>query len=187
LSYQRSGNSLQIQSPDNRNIAPPGHYMLFIINDDGVPSEAAIILVGQPKIRSGQRVVHKAKAAKTDEYELTSTTDDKALLVSILNHAATTNLQITGQATDGRITAQCDVTAAAGESLECRLVNNTTTRWLVKVTAQAETRYDMSGSLSTTPDPMATAPATPNNVIRTGGGTTGIFIVLLVLLRRKNT
>ncbi|MEM7256366.1 MAG: galactose oxidase-like domain-containing protein [Pseudomonadota bacterium] len=29
LSYQRSGNSLQIQSPDNRNIAPPGHYFFL--------------------------------------------------------------------------------------------------------------------------------------------------------------
>ena len=29
-----------------RNLVPPGHYMLFILNGDGVPSIAKIIQVG---------------------------------------------------------------------------------------------------------------------------------------------
>ena len=30
-------------APTSRNIAPPGHYMLFILNASGVPSEAKIV------------------------------------------------------------------------------------------------------------------------------------------------
>jgi hypothetical protein len=34
----RSGNTLTLAAPPNGNIAPPGYYLLFILNSDGVPS-----------------------------------------------------------------------------------------------------------------------------------------------------
>ncbi|MEE8370464.1 MAG: galactose oxidase-like domain-containing protein [Dehalococcoidia bacterium] len=40
LDFQASANSLTAQVPANPNLAPPGYYMLFIVNSDGVPSEA---------------------------------------------------------------------------------------------------------------------------------------------------
>jgi len=43
LSFSISGNELSIMSPQNANIAPPGHYMLFLVDEDGVPSVANII------------------------------------------------------------------------------------------------------------------------------------------------
>jgi len=45
LSFSVTGNGLSIQSPANANIAPPGHYMLFIIDQAGVPSVAEIISI----------------------------------------------------------------------------------------------------------------------------------------------
>lgn len=45
LNFTINGNGLSIQSPANANIAPPGHYMLFIIDQAGVPSVADIISV----------------------------------------------------------------------------------------------------------------------------------------------
>ena len=33
-------------APPSANVAPPGHYMLFLLSADGVPSEAKIITVG---------------------------------------------------------------------------------------------------------------------------------------------
>jgi hypothetical protein len=41
LTFVRNGGSLTIQSPANANLAPPGYYMLFIVNSNGVPSTAA--------------------------------------------------------------------------------------------------------------------------------------------------
>lgn len=43
LPFSRSGSTLTIQSPANANLAPPGHYMLFLVNAAGVPSVAAIV------------------------------------------------------------------------------------------------------------------------------------------------
>jgi PKD repeat protein len=46
LSFQRGTGVLTITGPTSRNITPPGHYMLFILNGTGVPSVAKIIRVG---------------------------------------------------------------------------------------------------------------------------------------------
>jgi hypothetical protein len=46
LSYTVSGRTLSVTAPANANIAPPGYYMLFLINGRGVPSLARIVKVG---------------------------------------------------------------------------------------------------------------------------------------------
>jgi len=38
--------SVTVTAPDNRNIYPPGYYMLFYVNDKGMPSKAAIVHLG---------------------------------------------------------------------------------------------------------------------------------------------
>jgi hypothetical protein len=43
LSFTAAAGGLQASAPANRNLAPPGHYMLFILNGNGVPSVAKII------------------------------------------------------------------------------------------------------------------------------------------------
>jgi Domain of unknown function (DUF1929) len=45
LSFQLAGNALSIQAPANANIAPPGYYMLFIVDTNGVPSVAATLRI----------------------------------------------------------------------------------------------------------------------------------------------
>jgi hypothetical protein len=45
LSFAQNGGGLQIQAPANANLAPPGYYMLFLINSDGVPSVAKILKI----------------------------------------------------------------------------------------------------------------------------------------------
>ena len=34
---------LTVTAPGNGNVAPPGHYMLFIVNGEDVPSVAQIV------------------------------------------------------------------------------------------------------------------------------------------------
>ena len=41
----RNGNTYTLNTPDNGNVAPPGYYMLFALNAQGVPSEAKIIQI----------------------------------------------------------------------------------------------------------------------------------------------
>ncbi len=38
-----TGGTISVPAPANANLAPPGYYMLFVVDDDGVPSEASIM------------------------------------------------------------------------------------------------------------------------------------------------
>ncbi|HEY9014471.1 MAG TPA: galactose oxidase-like domain-containing protein, partial [Gemmatimonadales bacterium] len=46
LQFTRQAGALTITAPGSRNDAPPGHYMVFILNGNGVPSVARIVNVG---------------------------------------------------------------------------------------------------------------------------------------------
>lgn len=43
LNFQQSPGGLLIEAPANANLAPPGYYMLFLINSNGVPSVAKFV------------------------------------------------------------------------------------------------------------------------------------------------
>jgi hypothetical protein len=43
LSFTAVSNALNVQAPPSANLAPPGHYMLFILDTNGVPSVAVIV------------------------------------------------------------------------------------------------------------------------------------------------
>jgi hypothetical protein len=45
LSFIPGGTTLSVTAPASRNLAPPGHYMLFLVNQDGVPSVAKIVQI----------------------------------------------------------------------------------------------------------------------------------------------
>lgn len=38
LGFRQEASKVIIQAPANPNVAPPGHYMLFVLNEQGVPS-----------------------------------------------------------------------------------------------------------------------------------------------------
>ncbi len=46
LSFSAGSGTLSVTAPPNSNIAPPGYYMLFLINSGGVPSVAKIVRMG---------------------------------------------------------------------------------------------------------------------------------------------
>jgi hypothetical protein len=43
--FSLASGGLNVAAPSNGNIAPPGYYMLFILNGNGVPSVAKIIQI----------------------------------------------------------------------------------------------------------------------------------------------
>jgi len=45
LQFAQATGGLNITAPANANLAPPGHYMLFLVNSNGVPSVARIIQI----------------------------------------------------------------------------------------------------------------------------------------------
>jgi hypothetical protein len=43
LTFQQVSGGLSVQAPANANLAPPGYYMLFVVNTNGVPSVASMV------------------------------------------------------------------------------------------------------------------------------------------------
>jgi len=43
LTFQQAGGGLSVQAPADANLAPPGYYMLFIVDTNGVPSVTTIV------------------------------------------------------------------------------------------------------------------------------------------------
>jgi len=46
VTFQPGAGGLTVQAPANANLAPPGNYMLFLVNANGVPSVAAMVSLG---------------------------------------------------------------------------------------------------------------------------------------------
>jgi hypothetical protein len=46
LTFTKGSGYLTVTLPIDRRLSPPGHYMLFVLNGRGVPSEARIIKIG---------------------------------------------------------------------------------------------------------------------------------------------
>lgn len=191
LSFQRSGNALAITAPANRNIAPPGHYLLFLINDDGVPSVGKIIQVGQPLLTSGATVTNAIRSGESDQFSIEASATDATLLVRVAGVAAQTSLTVVGQAQNGQTTAQCNANSGSAQAVECSLSNQVATRWLISVDAAANTSYDLVATLSTVVDPNAEQPDTESettdqnttgSVVSGGGAMAGIFLWLIAVV-----
>jgi hypothetical protein len=43
LSFSPGSGTISVTAPANANLAPPGHYMMFIVNGNGVPSVAKFV------------------------------------------------------------------------------------------------------------------------------------------------
>lgn len=54
----RVGGGLYLTAPADGNACPPGHYMLFLLNDQGVPSVAVIIRVSGGTTLNGLRAFY---------------------------------------------------------------------------------------------------------------------------------
>ena len=88
LSFSQGTGVLNVMSPPNGNIAPPGYYMLFVLNNSGVPSVA--------------RFVRLAAAAPNQAPTATITTPSGNVTV---NPGGTVSFSGTGTDPDGSISA----------------------------------------------------------------------------------
>lgn len=58
LNFDHNAPKITVHAPTNVNLAPPGHYMLFVLNQLGVPSVAHMMHIGRP----AAHVLHKNEA-----------------------------------------------------------------------------------------------------------------------------
>ena len=56
MAFEQDGDTVHLQMPSDRFVAPPGYYLLFVFDADGVPATAPIIrLYGEPPALTAAR------------------------------------------------------------------------------------------------------------------------------------
>jgi len=53
LSFTKTSTGLNVTMPANANLAPPGYYLLFILNGSGVPSVGSIVQISSAPVTNG--------------------------------------------------------------------------------------------------------------------------------------
>ena len=145
LSFTKTSTGLNVTMPANANLAPPGSYMLFILNGGGVPSVAAMVQISGNAANSG-----------TVTGKVTNPSGAPILGASVTFGG---NGAITG--TDGAFTLQA---AAGSGTLTASLAGYTSASETVSLTAGATTQAAT----------LQLAPVSPGNVtglVVNGGGT----------------
>lgn len=114
LPFSRSAESLTIAAPDNRNLTPPGHYMLFILNSSGVPSVAKIVRVSgggdpPPPPPPAFSLTATGREDATKQYMTLDWTGASGSSVDVFRNG----VRITSTANDGHYTNSRTFTGAA--------------------------------------------------------------------------
>ena len=66
LSFTQGAGALTISAPADRNAAPPGHYLLFILDGNDVPSVAAIVQLGSSSGSAPPSSITLTTSGRTD-------------------------------------------------------------------------------------------------------------------------
>jgi len=172
LVFSNNGSVMKVNSPRSRDIAPPGHYMLFAVDRNGVPSVSKIIKIGQPILQSGSEVNNSIRLNEVDEYVIKSSSSDRTLIVKVSGKNSSLRLSVTGDADNNSNTASCNMQSAA--AFECRLSNQSATRWKIKLESGSPTPYRLMASFSTIDDPAAQQPQPNGDNGNNGTGNNGL-------------
>ena len=62
LPFTPAVGGLNLTAPPSANVAPPGHYMLFLVNGSGVPSVAAILVLGTSALPTPNGFRHRDRS-----------------------------------------------------------------------------------------------------------------------------
>jgi Concanavalin A-like lectin/glucanases superfamily/Domain of unknown function (DUF1929)/Bacterial Ig domain/Galactose oxidase, central domain len=94
LSYTAGSGTLNVQGPANANVAPPGRYMLFILDDKGVPSVASLLAVERPPADSSPPTQPGGPLASVNDDDVTlnwtASTDDNGVSEYRIHRSTTT-------------------------------------------------------------------------------------------------
>jgi len=163
LVYSRSGDSLVLDLPRSRDVAPPGHYLLFIVDADGVPSTGAFLRLGQPLVEPGEAFVGALEPGAWENLvmpvaagslSLTLTADAPVeLYVSSAGPTRSTNIE----------QADCRAAAAGAREQRCTVSADVDTAWHVTVHGGARTDFRLDSVGIAAPASIADPPVSPSS------------------------
>lgn len=144
LTLRVDGSQLQIELPNSRDIAPPGHYLLIGVDARGVPSPGAMLKLGQPLVRAGQAVTSTLEPGAWDHY-LVPATDrlDVELVADMPVELYVAEDRATGP---GRLAAaECRAASIGSNRQSCTVTGDgEARRWYVSVHGATRGDYRLS-------------------------------------------
>jgi len=151
LEFTQNGNTLSITAPDDRNQAPPGHYMLIAV-DGGVPSVASIVRVGQPLLQPNQAARNYITRGDTHWYAVEPERGSNYLSALVTQHNGDVDLLIVGEDADLRSVGTADaVCSSSNRGLEndwCSIDGAAQNTWYVGVQASETASYTLITGVS---------------------------------------
>jgi hypothetical protein len=117
LAFSKGSNALSVTSPANQNIAPPGHYLLSILNANGVPSVSKVIQIVNTSTPPGDCAPPAAPSNVTDRMtNLNAAVWDYSVQQSAVDQCGTNVVKSTGTGTDFAATFARQVALPGGSS-----------------------------------------------------------------------
>ncbi len=154
LAIQQNGNRLSLLSPAGRTVAPPGHYMLFIIRG-GVPSISTMVQVGQPRLASNQAVKHAIERNQRQWFEVLASGESAYLSVVLSELQSNVDLLVAADQIPERTSSddvmQCAPRSAGTDDELCNVSLSNAGRWYVGVEGGGNSSYTLAVRLSDQP------------------------------------
>lgn len=137
LAFTQQALRLSLTMPDSRHVAPPGHYLLYVVDTNGVPSVGTMLKLGQPQINANEVVNSTLEVNAWDTY---------------LTHASTGQSVVQLNASNGTslyVSAQAPVRSAQQSGILCQaqVVGSAGARCEVSVPADTTLHISVNGSL----------------------------------------
>lgn len=164
LSFSHTGTTLQLFMPASREIAPPGHYMLFVVNQQGVPSQGVIVKLGMPLIKAGSRVINTLELGATDSYRIET---EPGLIELVLTANADIDFQL--QTVDGGVADNCTLVSTNSTERRCEYASDTNDRIvMISGTSRSDYQLEVKYNGQAIPEPVDPEPdVLPEDVLDT--------------------
>ncbi len=192
LSFGRSGSNLNVSLPESRDVAPPGHYLLFVVDQQGVPSQGSIIKLGTPLIAGSGRVVNTLERGATDRYRIAAEPGTTDIVLTAASEADEINISVRADATGANDV--CSASVVNGATKRCQFATAAASHWIVAIDGSQRGDYQLDvtfdgQSIPETQDEAVTGDNDPDStavVVGGGGGSTAIgsLLVLLIFLTK---
>jgi len=189
LSFTQSGTAITFSVPATRDTTPPGHYLLFLVDDKGVPSTGGMLKVGQPLVELEDRVVSTLEEGALDSFAINL---QPGHWRTELSAAAAVNLYVSrGEPLDsGSLTrAQCQANQPGQSTQQCSVSISEAGLWYISITGAARTDYQLEMSFDSQPvsSPDSDRPVRTGGSVSAWWGCTLLLMILGQFIRRYRT
>ncbi len=171
LVYEQTSGKVNLTMPDSRHTAPPGHYLLFVVDSAGVPSVGKMLKLGQPLVDADQVIKTTLEQNSWDNY-LTQPSSGKFKVELTAPDATKVYVSASGAAFQPQqIDALCTAEVQNSTVAVCELNVAPGTQLYVSVNGPARADYslvyrDSVGTVIPAPPTETTTTPDPNTPVQ---------------------